>query len=558
MDGQRFDDLTKVLGAQRTRRGLIGALAGAAIGALGLSKAVDAHDCRSVGNICAANHDCCSGACVSVGRSRKICQCTSAAGCPGADQCHVAVCALGACGLQITHGGCSNGNLCTINATCQNDGSCAGIPVTCTVPNECFSPGACQPASGQCSAPVYHGDQVGCSTGVCHQNGCCTSEPKTTTCANGACGDRVNNCGQTVPCLLQAGGTCTLDGDCCSGVCVAGVCQAGPVTVGGTCDGNSDCASGHCCGSVCRDVTADPDNCGMCGKICSSNNMTTRTCDGGVCDGTCAGGFADCDTNKQTNGCETNVATDPDDCGFCGTICSGAHLQTRVCVAAICAGQCASGFGDCNGDKQPDGCKVDFSSDVNHCGDCTTVCLTGRSCQAGQCLCPSGQRLCGDQCILTAQCCVDADCSDGNLCTDDVCDPVAYSCSNPPTVCPVDPNHGGQPCWTTVCTDAAVGCQSVVVADGTNVPACGPLGSTPGAQFCYGGQCCLAGTGNYACFVDSACCPGYHCVCHNSDPEIGCGNNSGQCELCRTAGIACAQNHECCSESCVGSVCATG
>jgi hypothetical protein len=57
--------------------------------------------------------------------------------------------------------------------------------------------------------------------------------------------------------------------------------------------------------------------------------MATRTCAGSVCNGACAAGFADCNNNKLTDGCETNINTDPKHCGSC--------------TAALCAGNCVNG-----------------------------------------------------------------------------------------------------------------------------------------------------------------------------------------------------------------------
>jgi hypothetical protein len=450
VDSHRFDELARAFGAGASRRALLKAALGA-VGGLGFASRADARGCRSAGNSCLANQDCCTGLCVAESRTRKVCHCLSDGDCP-------------------------------------------------PPPNECFDHPACD--EGHCAAALPRGDGAVCSAGVCFHDACCAPEPAETTCAGGVCGVLTNNCGQAVQCLRLAGEGCEQDGDCCSNVCVDSICQPGPVATGGDCDGNSDCASGTCCSGVCRDLTADPDNCGGCGQVCSGSNVPEPTCGGGVCDGACAPGYDDCDRDKLTNGCETHTASDPDNCGACG------H-----------------------------GCPM------------------GGFCQSGECVCPSGTRLCGEECLADELCCVDADCADGNLCTSDVCDPTTHLCSNPAVVCPFDPAHKGNPCWTTACNDPSIGCESMPVADGTPVAGCN-FGGSNGQ--CFNGGCCIAGPGDYACFVDSACCPGYHCVCHNSDPEIGCLNNSGQCELCRHAGAACAQDHECCSESCVNSACVGG
>jgi hypothetical protein len=60
--------------------------------------------------------------------------------------------------------------------------------------------------------------------------------------------------------------------------------------------------------------------------------MAVRTCGGGVCNGTCNAGFADCNANKQVDGCETNLNTNVNNCGACGHVCAGG----QSCVAGAC------------------------------------------------------------------------------------------------------------------------------------------------------------------------------------------------------------------------------
>ena len=63
VDGSRFDELTKSLTAQRSRRGVLGALAASALAAVGARRA-EAARLRAVGNSCVSNADCASGFCV--------------------------------------------------------------------------------------------------------------------------------------------------------------------------------------------------------------------------------------------------------------------------------------------------------------------------------------------------------------------------------------------------------------------------------------------------------------------------------------------------------------
>ncbi|MBI4160829.1 MAG: hypothetical protein HY509_00100 [Acidobacteria bacterium] len=96
---------------------------------------------------------------------------------------------------------------------------------------------------------------------------------------------------------------------------------------------------------------------------CSSNNMATRTCTGGACSGTCAAGWDDCNGDKLTDGCETNLNT-ATDCGSCGNSCvdpdpctndvcnppgTCANVDGSACFQPACAGG-SCGFTDTDGD----------------------------------------------------------------------------------------------------------------------------------------------------------------------------------------------------------------
>ncbi len=121
------------------------------------------------------------------------------------------------------------------------------------------------------------------------------------------------------------------------------------------------------------------------GAICSSNNIATPTCNGsGVCNGTCNAGFADCNANKLSDGCEIATQTDPANCGACTQVCSANHIATPTCVAGACTGVCSVGFADCNANKLTDGCEGSAT-----CGNCCgAVCATGQACINGACAAP--------------------------------------------------------------------------------------------------------------------------------------------------------------------------
>jgi hypothetical protein len=180
--------------------------------------------------------------------------------------------------------------------------------------------------------------------------------------------------------------------------------------------GTAGCAGGHCTVAACdsgwddcngdvpdgceRNLLTDPDACGACGQVCSNLNMVTRTCGGGDCNGTCQTGFKDCNHDKLTDGCESESAVDPNNCGDCDVSCSNNHMATRTCQGGICNGTCASGYLDCDADKQSNGCEKNGQTDPLNCSACGTNCTsplpahaTAGECLSGSCevdTCESG------------------------------------------------------------------------------------------------------------------------------------------------------------------------
>jgi hypothetical protein len=173
-------------------------------------------------------------------------------------------------------------------------------------------------------------------------------------------------------------------------------CDAGQLCSAGTCV--TTCGSGQTnCSGVCRNLTADADACGACGTVCSGNGLVSRTCGASVCNGTCSAGRANCDANLQSNGCEVDTNTSVAQCGGCtGMGCSSSNI-VAACSGGNCTGTCNVGFADCNSDKRTDGCEINTTNNASNCGGCgpsfacparanaTATPCVGSACTIGTC-----------------------------------------------------------------------------------------------------------------------------------------------------------------------------
>jgi hypothetical protein len=83
-------------------------------------------------------------------------------------------------------------------------------------------------------------------------------------------------------------------------------------------------------------VLNDPTNCGGCGHVCTFRPNSIPACDNGQCGLSCNTNFGDCD-NQIDNGCETQLATDPKNCGACGRDCAGGACAGGRCEPVVLA-----------------------------------------------------------------------------------------------------------------------------------------------------------------------------------------------------------------------------
>ncbi len=118
----------------------------------------------------------------------------------------------------------------------------------------------------------------------------------------------------------------------------------------------------------------------------------------------CRPGRTDCD-GSNANGCETQIDTDPANCGTCGHVCAVPPHATAACHAGACAiGACSAGFLDCNG-VVADGCETNPSADTANCGVCGHICDPGLVCSLGTCVAARSCLPYGGVCTGDWDCC---------------------------------------------------------------------------------------------------------------------------------------------------------
>lgn len=99
------------------------------------------------------------------------------------------------------------------------------------------------------------------------------------------------------------------------------------------------------------------------------------------------------------NGLDDNCDGTIDEAGA-ETSCSLPNASP-ICAGGACAvGQCAPGYGDCDG-SAADGCEAPLDTSSN-CGVCGHVCVGGQSCGGSACICPMGQVPSATGCVNVA------------------------------------------------------------------------------------------------------------------------------------------------------------
>jgi hypothetical protein len=156
--------------------------------------------------------------------------------------------------------------------------------------------------------------------------------------------------------------------DVAPGDVVPGDATPGDVTVDAI-----GCALGRSrCGGACVDLATDPTNCGACGSPC----LAGQDCARGAC--ACPSGHSVC-----AGRCVDLLASTAH-CGRCDLACTGAAHATSVCASGVCRSTCDAGFGDCDADAA-NGCEADLGADPARCGACDRACGADERCALGVC-----------------------------------------------------------------------------------------------------------------------------------------------------------------------------
>lgn len=152
MNGIRFDDLTRDLASRRgLLKGGVGAALATALAAIGLTGGGDAdaaRTCRTSGEVCRKNGECCDGACgPKDGTGRRRCGCSVEAAC--GNTC----CPAGqTCVIEARTNGpvcCDSPAAVSCDGVCC-DGSCAGEKCATGEPFFCCPAGVTEACAGSC------------------------------------------------------------------------------------------------------------------------------------------------------------------------------------------------------------------------------------------------------------------------------------------------------------------------------------------------------------------------------------------------------------------------
>jgi hypothetical protein len=315
---------------------------------------------------------------------------------------------------------------------CTDDGRC--VEGESCVEDRCLE--ACA-ADAECPAGAVCVDG-GCWAG---RGGACTTDSE---CGSGSL------CAASTCAVLPGSLTCTDHAECPAGsLCDAGECRVGCGMVGALCGAGQVCTDGICideaspcgaegafcaAGQVCVEGVCTTGECGA--EICG--NGIDEDCDGVVDDG-CEEPACTADAEcPEGQACVAGACTGASPCGAERVLCAAG----QVCVEGVCTtGECGAeicGNGtdeDCDG-VVDDGCEEPACTADAECDD-GNACTEDR-CEAGMCVTGGGVEICGndedDDCDglvddgCGSACRTSTECASGQVCVEGRCTSGDSSC----------------------------------------------------------------------------------------------------------------------------------
>ena len=248
-------------------------------------------------------------------------------------------------------------------ATAIHDNHCGSCGVKCTDPKKhcvdqsgrayagiygCGCPSGMIDCGGRCYNPKFDDEYCGdCNTQCDPTNGGAPTLPNAYYgCVNSQCGHMkcdpyYADCDDKTPNGCETFLVTNENCGACGNACPAGQecrldqnnvpqCMCPPDKT--LCD--LGCRDDGVCYGACVDLTSDMYNCGACGHDCYvPERNAVGVCNYGSCVMNCNDGRADCN-NSWSDGCETNIDSDPKNCGGCGRVCDA--VAGQACVAGQC------------------------------------------------------------------------------------------------------------------------------------------------------------------------------------------------------------------------------
>ena len=365
---------------------LANATAGCAAGACTVASCSAGYgNCDGVAsNGCETNLNTSNGSCGVCGRA-----------CAAGQVCSSGAC-TSVCSSPTTYCAGSCVNLSTDPSNCRTCGAACPAPPNATavcVAGTCG--GACRSGFGDCNNSMTDGCESNLGTSTSHCGACgaaCAPANATGACVGGACG--IGSCNASYGdcnrspsdgcevALLTSAANCGGCGNACSLPNATPACSAGSCAIAACNPGyqNCDMVTSNGCET---NVAGDVNNCGGCRNACPSQNGSAR-CTSGACSLLCNAGWGDCDGSAAT-GCETDTNGSLAHCGGCGLACRPPNASGACSGGACRVASCVSGFLDCNG-QAGDGCEVSAQTDNANCGACGRACAGGTACAAGLCV----------------------------------------------------------------------------------------------------------------------------------------------------------------------------